>query len=157
MENFQYDIFPSWLQCALISPTWSLNSTPTVLNSSFIDGIITFESGILATLLPVGLDIITRIADRYDADFMAKKAASKLEFRAFPYMLIVSIFFTVFFHIAFDTNNYFYCFLSRFIIISFLINVIMTWRTVKLIWKYGMSKSDLLFEEYLNDAKKCLL
>lgn len=127
------------------------------VGATYASDIISFEIGILAILLPVGLDIITRISDRYKNDLMAKRASSHFVIRVFPYILIASILITVMFQIRNlkPYDNYDYCH-SIVISLLFIFNCICTCLLIRLIWKYAASKSNLLFHENLINAKNIL-
>lgn len=129
------------------------------IGENFISEIVAFEVGVLAILIPVSLDIVTRVADRYKSDLIAKKILKRFEFKGLPYLLLTSILTTVFFELRKynSDNSGLLEFCHLFLIISlFIASIIYTWRLVMLVRKYTGTTSETLLDELFRHAEQII-
>ena len=79
----------NWLcSVARTAGTYLASVTPS---TSFLSDIAAFEAVIIAIAIPVSLEIISRLSDRYESAVISQHFVKETEVRLLPYFLIANI------------------------------------------------------------------
>jgi hypothetical protein len=120
-------------------------------DGTVLAGMVTFQVGVLAILLPVSLDVLARVSDRYKNPSMVKKISEGKGFSKFPYFLIGSICLTVFFS-WFPFPAWTKVFPSVLFAVSIVGTVLLTRTTLN----YVTDMSNFLFNKFVKDTQNIL-
>jgi uncharacterized BrkB/YihY/UPF0761 family membrane protein len=122
-----------------------------------VSGIITVEAGVLALLMPISLDLLSRLSERYQSNQVINRVLKRHEFKFLPYFLIITTGFSVLF--GWKTGDSIWpgdigCLIV--IGVLFIVSLGWTWILVQTIRKYSWATSSTLLDELFKDAKKIL-
>jgi len=114
---------------------WILNIRA---NPAFLSDIAAIEAAIIAFLVPLSIEIISKISERYNSDVITRAFTRKWENRILAPFLLVNIFAAVAlrFFIKDDTNAIWWSFTSLIVLIVFMFVAFLIWRVINHIKTY---------------------
>lgn len=112
---------------------------------------LAFNIAILALLVPLSSDIVSRITERYKSDIIIKKFLEEIIFKSQVVVLFINIIY-LFIVIFFRLNNFIFLLVSGILLLVSIINLILF---IGLFYKYA-TKWDFILKGLLNDAKTIL-
>lgn len=101
-------------------------------NPKFLSDVAAFQAVILAFLLPLSIEIISRLSERYKSEVVSSLFKNRWENILFPYVLIFNIILAVVMRFFVDDNfnNGLPLFLAWLVLLVFLFNAYLTFRVV---------------------------
>lgn len=101
-------------------------------NPKFLSDVAAFQAVILAFLLPLSIEIISRLSERYKSEVVSSLFKNRWENILFPYVLIFNIILAIVMRFFVDDNfnNGLTLFLAWLVLLVFLFNAYLTFRVV---------------------------
>lgn len=134
---------------------WFLKFKP---DPDFLSDIAAFEAAVIAFLIPLSIEIISKISERYESEITIRVFEERLSNWILPYMLMANIVLAILLRFSTNTSNegttlltvLYWITLVFFVLVAFLILQVI--RNIK---KFMTNKS-FIIRELLDDAKKSL-
>ncbi len=122
----------------------------------FLSDIAAFEGVLISIAIPVSLDIISRISDRYNSNILSKQFNREWEIKILPVLLIINIVVAIILRFAFNDSN---VSIPAWKILSWLMLVVFIFIAITLVLfirKLNLYSSDIdhALKKLLSDAKK---
>lgn len=119
------------------------------VESSFVSDILAVETALLAFLIPLSFDIITRVSDKYNSRTIAKQFKNEPFFRMLLYLLFGNVVFLVLLSF-FDVANKALLFLAG---VSVLFTLFFLFKFLQLLFSYT-TDTKYLRRKFLSNAQK---
>lgn len=122
----------------------------------FLSDIAAFEGVLISIAIPVSLDIIGRISDRYNSNILSKQFNREWEIKVLPALLIINIVVAIILRFAFNDNNITnstWKILSWLMLLTFILVAVVLVLFIKKLKLYS-SDVDYTLKKLLSDAKK---
>ena len=125
---------------------------------AFLSDIIAFETVIVALLIPLSIEIISRISERYNSDVLIYVFQRQWRYKILPRLLlfnIVALIVLKFFMKEDYTNTLVWKAIAWFMLLIFICIAFIVWRVIKYIIKF-VSDTNYVLNRLYQDAKKSL-
>ena len=133
---------------------WNMNIQA---NPAFLSDIAAIEAAIIAFLVPLSIEIISKLSERYNSDVITRAFARKWENRLLTPFLLINIILAVImrFLIKDDTDTICWAFLSWIILIAFMFVAFLIWRVINHIKNFMTEERSVLNQLY-EDVEKSI-
>lgn len=137
----------SWL-------SWLGNVTP---NPTFLSDVAAFEAAIIAFLVPLSIEIISKISERYNSDVITRSFESNWENKILPPFLLINIVAAIVlrFLVQDDISSMAWKILAWIVLIVFVYIAFAIWRVINRI-KTFMSDTKSVISQLYEDVEKSI-
>lgn len=134
--------------------TWFSSINP---NPAFLSDVAAFEAVIIALLVPLSIEIVSRISERYNSDVITRVFESRWENKYLPLFLLVSIVLAVLlrFLVSDGTDSLAWKIFAWIVLLVFAIIAFTIWRIITRI-KVFMSDTQSVVDQLYQDVQKAL-
>jgi len=137
----------SWL-------SWFGQITP---NPTFLSDVAAFEAAIIAFLVPLSIEIISKISERYNSDVITRSFDNTWENKILPPFLLINIVAAVLlrFFVQDDINSVVWKILAWIILLVFMYIAFAIWRVINRI-KIFMSDTKSVINQLYEDVERSI-
>ena len=137
----------SWL-------SWFGQITP---NPTFLSDVAAFEAAIIAFLVPLSIEIISKISERYNSDVITRSFDNTWENKILPPFLLINIVAAILlrFFVQDDINSVVWKILAWIVLIVFMYIAFAIWRVINRI-KTFMSDTKSVINQLYEDVEKSI-
>ncbi len=125
------------------------------INKDVLTDIITFEVTIFAFLIPLSIDIITKLSERYQSEIVVDVFENNFFVRNNSFILLINIGFAIFIRmINFSNSNL----IDFFTILIFIIFIILSFMIINVIWRIKLfsTNPDAIIDEIFKEFEEIL-
>ncbi|MBD2693509.1 hypothetical protein [Anabaena catenula] len=140
-----------WIQSCL---NWIISLSP---NTSFLSDIVAFQGAIIAIAIPLSLEIISRISERYNSGVITKKFSQESEIKLLPILLTIDIIAAIIlkFFIPADSISGYWKIIAWITFIVFIFTIYILYKFFATLRRY-ITDTNFLLDELFNDIEKSL-
>ncbi|EKE11115.1 MAG: hypothetical protein ACD_15C00137G0012 [uncultured bacterium] len=127
-------------------------------NPDFLSDVAAFEAAVVAFLIPLSIEIISKVSERYESEITVRVFEKRLSNRWLPYLLMLNIGLAVILRFSNNSTNGSsgsLVVLSWLTLIFFISMAFMILQVIMNIKKF-MTDKQFIIKELINDAKKSL-
>jgi len=127
-------------------------------NPDFLSDIAAFEAAVIAFLIPLSIEIVSKVSERYESEITIRVFEERLSNRFLPHFLMVNIGLAILLRFLINStngNSAFFVVSSWIILFFFICIAVMIFLVIKNIKKFVTNKH-FIIEELINDAKKSI-
>jgi hypothetical protein len=126
-------------------------------NPAFLSDIAAIEAAIIAFLVPLSIEIISKISERYNSDVITRAFTRKWENRILTPFLLVNIFIAVTLRLFIkdDSNAIWWTFTSLIVLVLFMFVAFLIWKVINNI-KTFMSDVKWVLNQLYEDIEKSI-
>jgi hypothetical protein len=137
----------SWL-------SWLGQITP---NPTFLSDVAAFEAAIIAFLVPLSIEIISKISERYNSDVITRSFDNTWENKILPPFLLINIVAAILlrFFVQDDINSVVWKILAWIVLVVFMYIAFAIWRVINRI-KTFMSDTKSVINQLYEDVEKSI-
>jgi len=137
----------SWL-------SWLGQITP---NPTFLSDVAAFEAAIIAFLVPLSIEIISKVSERYNSDVITRSFNNTWENKILPPFLLINIVAAIIlrFFVQYDINSVIWKILAWFVLLVFIYIAFAIWRVINRI-KTFMSDTKSIISQLYEDVEKSI-
>ncbi|PIR88863.1 MAG: hypothetical protein COU07_04140 [Candidatus Harrisonbacteria bacterium CG10_big_fil_rev_8_21_14_0_10_40_38] len=137
----------SWL-------SWFGRITP---NPTFLSDVAAFEAAIIAFLVPLSIEIISKISERYNSDVITRSFNNTWENKILPPFLLINIVAAILlrFFVQDDINSVVWKILAWIVLLVFIYIAFAIWRIINRI-KTFMSDTKSVISQLYEDVEKSI-
>jgi hypothetical protein len=154
-----YSAIYNYVSACQVEPLGAVKSFFEVMklwgnNPAILSDIIAFDIGVLLFWIPLSINIISRISDRYNSEVIVGVFERRWENRWLPKLLTASL--TIAVPLKFMMTDVIYTFENIFmwiVLILFLITLFIVYASIKTVTDYSCRTDDIL-KGLINDAQK---
>lgn len=123
-------------------------------NPSFLSDVVAFEAVVIALSIPISIDVVTRISDRYQSDVIGRLLMKEKVIGLLPILLLLNIVasITLRFFINKDNSSEYIIF-EWLVFMFFIITVILLFIFYRKIIKYSTNEAYVLNQLFSNVGK----
>lgn len=127
-------------------------------NPDFLSDIAAFEAAVIAFLIPLSIEIVSKVSERYESEITIRVFEERLSNKFLPYFLMVNIGLAIMLRFFINSTNGSSAF---FVISSWIILVLFVWIAIMILLvirniKKFVTNKHFIIEELINDAKKSI-
>lgn len=122
-------------------------------NINFLSDVIAFEAAVVAIAIPLSLEIISRISERYQSQVLTKKFNQELEVRVLPLILTATIIIAVSLKFFGDSTSGIWKVLAWLVFVGFLSTSVMLFIFSIKLRRY-ITNTEFLLGKLFGDAEK---
>ncbi|MBD2570685.1 hypothetical protein [Anabaena lutea] len=141
----------SWIQSCL---NWIISISP---NTGFLSDIVAFQGAIIAIAIPLSLEIISRISERYQSGVITKKFSQESEIKLLPILLTIDIIAAIFikFFTPADSISGYWKIIAWITFIVFIFTIYILYKFFATLRRY-ITDTNFLLDELFNDMGESL-
>ncbi len=141
----------SWIESCL---NWIISISP---NTGFLSDIVAFQAAIIAIAIPLSLEIISRISERYQSGVITKKFSQESEIKLLPILLTIDIVAAIIlkFFIPADSISGYGKILAWITFIIFIFTIYILYKFFATLRRY-ITDTNFLLDELFNDMGELL-
>ncbi|RUS99808.1 hypothetical protein DSM107003_03920 [Trichormus variabilis SAG 1403-4b] len=126
-------------------------------NTGFLSDIVAFQGAIIAIAIPLSLEIISRISERYNSGVITKKFSQEWEIKLLPILLTIDIIAAIIlkFFIPADSISGYGKFFAWITFIVFIFTIYILYKFFATLRRY-ITDTNFLLDEFFNDMGELL-
>jgi len=117
------------------------------LNTSFLSDTAAFQAVIIALLIPLSIEIISKISERYKSDVITKSFTKSLENKIFPYILLFNIALTISLKMFINDKEAVGSIIRIIVFVVYgglIFSIYLTWKYIRHVKKYMTNINEVL-------------
>lgn len=154
-DNKTFDLLSLFFKNIHLLKEWFLRFHPS---PDFLSDIAAFEAAVIAFLIPLSIEIISKVSERYESEITTEVFEKRPSNRLLPYLLMFNILLAVVLRFFVNTQNgssHLVMIASWVTLIFFIIIAFMILQVIRNIKKF-MTNKKFIIQELINDAKKSI-
>lgn len=137
-----------------LSVSWFGQITP---NPTFLSDVAAFGAVIIAFLVPLSIEIISKISERYNSDVITRSFEDNLENRLLPPLLLISIVGAIIlrFIVHEDADSVLWKIVAWIVLLIFISIAFAIWRVINRI-KLFMTNTEFVLDQLYEDVQEAI-